>query len=592
MLGGISLATLPSCISPHQDIDIGRDSSSHAESLRQSLPTSTIFCTTELRDTYNQDFDDFSLIYEAKSFLQQDQISDKAKIDRFIDLFNSSSTIQNSLKDGYITLQDIVSSISPSNYSYLFYFLVSSGYQFQDSHTDKAIQLRVLQSLANGNDTDYHLFITCLAGDNISATKKVFQSQYGHAMCEYMIRRLVDKDYHEETIKFLQYYLERLKLEWGISDSIAIDDLAENSHFTGFFSLLNNFRLHRNKMPLLHKSLMNTTILQLLKKTLLLHKTLEPSYLEDYLKVLYRYLEWNPRPSRFVIKMANYYFLSFLSRMADVNCAVLVSYLVSLFPNSRELLTSTGLLNMLFNGSVKTEFDPDHEFLHPQIREELVLTNEYPTLETLNLIYAKYLFENTPSKIQTRFLFDGYINSIIEVQRSQKSHLHPFSSNCHNSIVLETFLRYSLYNLKKPRFACNLLIKYLDSVHSCKYHTHALSRLLAELASKDISETCQLVNTLKRKCKLETPVFVAIIDNLIRINELESAREYYDYLCSNSRLVVNLKKGDADRFYQEYGWPIPKSHARKSTEMLPVWLSCEETFDVTKVIEFLETYKP
>ncbi|VEU19925.1 DEKNAAC100721 [Brettanomyces naardenensis] len=591
----IALATPNLGTSSETALDLVKNAGAKTES--KLLSSATCIYAPQLGTSYTRSFDDFTVINEIRTFISlSDSTPDKAKIDHFITLYESPAThdtIVSALETGQLSLNEIVDRIQPHNYGYLCTRLVRSGYRFQDNSKEKIVQLRMMQRLAYGTDSDYQTFISCLTGAEEELAKRSFQTQYSHPMCEYMIKRLIDKDYHGETIRFLQYYLERLQNEAEFDRPQDMKSLMKLESFMGFFSLLNNFKLHRNKMPLLEEQLLDSSILQILKKVLLVTPTLEPHHLEDYLKVLYRYLEFNPSPPSFVLKMANHYFITFLSKMDDINLPVLVSYLVTLFPRSEELLESTGLLNMIYNGNAEAGFEPKHDFMNPHVRPELVLPDEYPNLATIDLIYSKLLFDNHPSKIQTRFLFDSYLEEVQKVQRQEPISFHPFASSWHDSIVLETFLRHSLYNLKKPRFASNLLKKYLGSINTSKFHTHAVSKLLTILASQDLTEACSLVNELKQDCKLSSSVFFSIIEDLVRLGDLESAKRYYDYSCENDRIAMNFTQSNVTRFCAEYGWSAPTAWLKNRLQysekpLLPAFLSQEETFDSAQVISYLD----
>lgn len=494
-------------------------------------------------------------------YFYDNEPTDRERIEQAIDNYKS------------IDLSTIISSIRRENYGYFGSRLIHAGYKFSNDIYDRKPQIDILESLANSGDISYQLFITCMTDEDQNKVRNTFKYAYSHRMCEYMIHRLIDKEHYDEVSKFLDYYRDRLCEEYNCHNDVSL--LMKDTHFHSYFTLLNTWKVRNGMMPIITDRTVDTAIVPTLQRVL---KYNEPETLKVYLKILYRYIEYsNEEP--YVIQMANTYFLTFLSRIDKVSMKIYAGYLMALFPKSTELLKEAGLLSMIYHGNTNDDVtDP----IIPEVRSDLILKDRYPSTDLIGLAYAKFLFESEISKTQTKIIFKDFVNKIQSVQNT--SQLHPYSFKDLNSSVLDSFIRYCLFALKKPIFAMNLVDYFIDSVNCTKIHTRDISSLLVVIAHSNLTRACSSINQLQRICKLDVSVYIAVIDELVRLGDIDSAKKYYDYVCSNDRLRATIKQKDIVRLCYENKWFVPERIEPNTTKRKLQG----KPFDATEIIKFFD----
>ncbi|ODV87470.1 hypothetical protein CANARDRAFT_210957 [[Candida] arabinofermentans NRRL YB-2248] len=529
--------------------------------------------------------DDYMLNQMVKN---SNAIGDVNKLDRNVRLTKTLSSINSSSSIVHSTLASLLNSSSESNQMMIFRKMIELGYKFNESEDLK--MKSILKNLYNGTREEFQLFVNLginLKNPSKDSLKNVSIHQYTYEMLYYTIKLLIRRSYKISSFEYLKFYKERLS-----NDGITFD--------SRYDELLAAFNLSYNKLPSLTPRSVDTTIPLILEYFI---KT-QPN-LEAYLKILNHYLSEFQFKSPIQIHLLNTHFIYHLSTLREVDLKVLLGYVVALYPNSLPLLTELGLVNVIMNDRIQTTFSPVKEIPMPSIRSELIST-DLPSLKIISYLYNEFLFRYKPNKSHIRKVFAIYLNSVSQHQKNDISMLndvstnsyHPFNSETHSSIILESFLKYIINQTKKPIFASSILETYMRTpIKTSKFHTKNLSNTISRLAHVDLNKSAQLTNYFGRFLSLKEPVYLSLIQNLIWVGDINSARNIYESVVLKE--PDGFKLGGFNHFGKpvyDYDWdvPLPLQNVYLRENNVPLLNEIVnksddlETIDFNKVLEFLD----
>ncbi len=499
-----------------------------------------------------------------------------------------------------VTLSRLIEHIDPRHYSYLCMTLVDSGYIFSSAEEDVKAQKTLLKRLDKGNDSDYACFLSCMTDGSDENIRRSFLQVYSIEMCTYAIRCMINKGRNKEVRKFLELLLERLLRENKLPLNTDVNILADKEEFLPFFEMLNHFKIRRNKLPILRPKFVHHLILSVLETKILVSRRIESTNIEGFLKILYRYLSFEEEKDPFIIRRADSAFLLFIAKMPNSSVEVLLAYTMTMFPRSQDLFVSLRLIMKDAKGTYCMVHD-NKEIPPCNIRRELCLPNEMPSMEVMRLIYDRLFFGSKLSKWEVGAAFSKYIEEVQRVQADGTLLHHPFSKCHHSSIILESFIRYIITWLKKPVFAYNRVLLFLDSTYCSDLKSRYLSILISDLSRRSLPHACSLLSRAERDTKIDVDAFFSVINEMMRLGDSKNALAYYIYACRSERISKAFSDRQVAKICIDFKWKVPKYwlinrvstnfgdyKLEKTNKEAPLWLQHEKPFRTNEFISFLD----
>ena len=504
------------------------------------------------------------------------------------------------------SLSNLIQHINPRHYSYFCMTLVDAGYTFSSSKDDVKTQILILKRLNNGNDSDYACFLSCMTDGTDEKVRQSFLQVYSIQMCTYTISSIMNKGRNKDTERFLKLLLERLLIANSLPLDTDISALTDKEEFLVFFRMLNRFKLRRNRLPILRPMFVRHLIPFVLESKFLISRRIGSSDLEAFLKILYRYLSFSETNDPRIIMKADAAFLYFMAKMPGSKVEILLAYTMAMFPQSRSLFTSLNLISKNSNGK---DYLTHNGKMIPNcnIRDELCLVDKMPSMKIIQLIYDRLFLGHELTKWDVGALFSRYLDEVRRIQSQDTLSDHPFCRNNHSSLILESFIRYIITWLKKPVFAYNRVIVFLNSVYCSELKSRYLSILISDLSRRSLSHACSLLIRAEMDTKVDSDAFFSIINEMMRLGEGESAKKYYAYACRSQRISKSFTDSQIAKICVDFKWDAPKywlinrlsndpkvisefenEKSGSSSDMTPAWLQKEKQFNTDVFISFLD----
>lgn len=425
---------------------------------------------------------------------------------------------------------------------------------------------------------------------NETIINDIFNYRYNDTLRILTIDTLIQHKKYNDAYKFIE-----------LMEKLPINNETINNQLIKYKIKLSKFKNFTHLKPSIKEILFSNNIHIYLRELIKCTKISNEKKLEYYLLILYKYLKYCKLKSITItntqLLSINTTFLSILSKEQGVSYSIFLAYFIKLFPKSIPLLEELNLLTTddkyreSINNNERIHLDDNLKILHindlpnVNIRDDLIMHNTYPYMETLSLLYGKYIPEKCYTRKQIKKCFKDYFNKVYPFQQSEIKYLlksndyklHPFSINNHDSSILSVFIYYTFHKdidkLFKPIFTSNYIIKFYEyliinsldysKIRNNHFHIKQLNNIINYFIDTNnlkfnIEIAIKLINVLiNHEIYLDKKIYLNLIDSTIKSDMIEDAKKIFDYITNNLIISNQLEWYEISKYCNKYRWKFP-----------------------------------